>query len=70
MSYKSRWFNKKEVQKIAKHFCISNADDLCDRYDTEHFAGGFGGNIENKLRLHPLTRNKEITEFMPRFDAT
>ena len=68
MSYKTRWFNKKEIQKIAKHFGISKVGDLCDRSDTEVFDGAYGGNIENKLRLHPLIVTKKIDDYLSHFD--
>lgn len=61
MSYKSVWFEKAHIEKIADSFDCIKAEDLLDRDGSgECLEGGYGANILDKLRRHPLAATAEI----------
>lgn len=62
MSYKTKWFNGTELRRIAKMLeheqIYLSASDLADRLsavpgDKDH--GGFGSNIDGKLRARGVS---------------
>ncbi len=63
MSYKSEWFTKSQVERIEDSFDYIKAEDLLDRDGRgECLDGGYGANILDKLRRHPLVVTAEIEE--------
>lgn len=68
MSYKSEWFDKVQIEKIVDNLGYSIiTEDLLDRdADNKSLAGGYGANIVDKLRRHPLTVAAEYEKIMER----
>jgi hypothetical protein len=65
MSYKSAWFGKASLRRIANDFNVKVS--LLQGIGTERFAGAYGSTLQNRLRQHTDRSFADIDKYLSIF---